>query len=125
MATLQLDRVWLNLLATGEAVSAYSAPGRTQTIGVEGEVRTYAGGRRRSVAVEGIHSQWGVTLRLITKPVIDTLESWLGEAVQVRDHRGLILYGVFFQVVPAEARDDILLWDAAIVVNVVTTGGSV
>jgi hypothetical protein len=122
MALVTLDRVWVNQLATGEAVSAFSAPERPRVIGMDGEVRTYAGGRRRSVTAEGVHGQWGGTLRRVTKAVVDTLESWLGETVQVRDHRGLVLYGVFYQVTPIEIRGQNLLWDVALVVNVVTAG---
>jgi len=99
MATLTLTKVWLNLVSTGEAVSAYST-GRSQQYSMDGEVRTYAGGRQRFVGQEGEHGQFTVTLRLLSLAQVTQLRGWTGRTVLFRDRRGQLMYGVFTQVTP-------------------------
>lgn len=119
MATLVLRKLFVNLVATGEAVSAQSAPGREPTNSADGETRTYAGGRRRSIAREGVKGTYSFTLRLIPRADVDTLTSWMGHLVQVRDDRGRRFYGTFFDVVEVERRGT-ALFDVPIVLQVVT-----
>ena len=119
MATVLLDRVWINLVSTGAAVSAFTAD-RGRVHAMEGDVRTYAGGRRRAITVEGIQEQFACTLRQLSAATVATLVEWMGQAVQVRDHRGMLIVGVFFAVIPIEQIEP-TIWDAAIVVRVVST----
>jgi hypothetical protein len=119
MATLQLDRVWVNHLPDGAAVAAYSAVERTRSYSQAGEVRTYAGGRQRSITSAGTAGTFGFTLRLLTSASIDTLVSWIGQTVQVRDARGQRFFGVFYAVEVTEQRDAPTLYDVALTVNVV------
>lgn len=95
MALLALDKVWINRLDTGEAISAPSAPDRGQTFATQLEVRTYANGRRRSISARG--EQGTLTFRLVpvSRDTKDLLRTWAGVAVQVRDNRGQKWYGVF------------------------------
>lgn len=118
MATLTLDKVWINHLPDGAAVSANSAIGRTLSHEIDGEVRTYAGGRRRAVATVGRMTTFEFVLRSVTTTTIDTLQSWLGETVQVRDARGQLYVGVFFSIDVAEFRVP-TLYDVAVSLRVV------
>jgi hypothetical protein len=119
--TLSLDRVWINLLSTGEAVSAYSSD-RSFAFETDGEVKTYAGGRRRSLTSEGVQTQFGFTLHDLTQTSLDTLVSWIGLPVQIRDKRGQLFNAVFHRVTPQEIRNSFTLWDAAIAARVVHVG---
>lgn len=95
MATLTLDKVWINRMDTGEAISAPSAPGRGQNFTMQLDVRTYANGRRRSIAVQGEQGTLTYSLRPVSQATKDLLRSWAGTTVQVRDNRGQKWYGVF------------------------------
>jgi len=102
MATLTLSKIFVNLIDTGEAVSGNSDPSRTQQHDMDGEVRTYAGGRQRSITREGVRGSFGFTLLQLTKANVDTLTSWIGQTVQVRDHRGQRFHGVYYAIAVGE-----------------------
>ena len=104
MATLQLDRVWVNRMDTGEAVSAYSS-GRGRQVAVEGEVRTFAGGRQRSITSAGRRGSMAFTLVYLTSAQVAQLESWVGLEVMYRDHRGQRFVGVFFELDSKEYKE--------------------
>lgn len=120
MAVLTLVRVWINLMATGAAVSAASAPGREEEYEVPGEVRTYASGRRRSITRAGEEGRYTVTLLLLTRAQVETLKSWLGLEVQARDTRGRRFVGVFRSLQPREVRDRDR-YHCTVAIDVVTT----
>jgi hypothetical protein len=113
MASLLLTRVWVNLLATGAAVAAQSTE-RSREYKKKVEVRTYAGGRQRAVTADGAPTQFAFTLRLLTWTQVETLISWIGLPVQVRDHRGTRYFAVFDAVVPIEVPNESTLWDAQV-----------
>lgn len=119
IATLQLTSVWVNLLPTGEAVAANSAPERPQLREMDGAVDTYAGGRQRAITTDGVKGRWGMTLVNLPLSTVLTVESWLGRTVQVRDHRGQRVFGTFFSVNRIEWKEP-LLYSVAIVVQVLT-----
>jgi hypothetical protein len=97
MAMIELNKLWINLLSTGQAIAAPSL-GNESVSGVDGSVRTYAGGRQRYVAREGVGGQLQRTLRLRSASVAALLESWVGQTVLVRDARGQRWWGVFSKV---------------------------
>lgn len=105
MATLTLDRFWVNLMSDGSAVAAFTEPKRTRRTSVVGDVRTYAGGRRRAVSAEGVEVTYDVTLVRLTDAQAKTLESWLGRPTQIRDHRGQRYVGTFFTLTVSEHPD--------------------
>lgn len=119
MSMLTLDKLWITLASTGQSIAAPSI-GNESVSGLDGEVRTYAGGRQRSVAREGIGGQLDRTLRLRTSTIADLLESWVGQTVMVRDARGQWWWGVFFKV-SRKAVKGTTTYDLAITVNLVTT----
>lgn len=115
---LVLTKVFVNLMVTGQAVSAQSTA-RTRSLEQAGEVRTYAGGRQRAITQEGLHQQFGLTLLLVTAATVDTLVGWIGQTVQIRDHRGQRFFCVFHQVVPVETKRP-TQWHVTIVAREVT-----
>jgi len=97
MAILLLTKLWVNRLDTGEGVSAYSTD-RGRGHSNDGEVRVYAGGRRRAIISAG---ESGVfKFKMVDVPTVDmeTLREWKGAVVEVRDHRGQRFVGTYFQV---------------------------
>lgn len=119
MAQLDLTKVWINLMATGAAVSAYSAPARSRQHDQTGNVRTYAGGRQRSITQVGEHGAFSFTLRDVSLTTIDTLRLWIGLSVQVRDHRSQRFFGVYYAVPITEAREP-TLYDVTIALQTIT-----
>ena len=119
MATLTLGKLWINVFATGEAVSGYSAD-RGEELDLEGGVRTYAGGRRRAYTVAGDIGSFDFTIRDVTKANVDLLKSWRGILVQVRDHRGQRFVGIFRKVKPVEVKADINLYDVQLQLETVS-----
>ncbi len=97
MATLTLKCEWFNLVDTGEGINACTLD-RDEEHVTSGDVRTYAGGRRRSITQEGVERQLSLTLVKVSTVDLQKLESWCGRAVQYRDHRGRRIFGVFFKI---------------------------
>jgi hypothetical protein len=120
MATLTLTAVWVNLVATGQAVSGVSGRGRAESYEYPGEVRTYAGGRRRSITSAGELGSYGVSLFNVPRSTVETLRTWAGQTVQVRDNTGRRFVGVFFKVDVADPPPGLSLWDCSFALNVVT-----
>lgn len=120
MATLVLTKLFINLMSTGQAVSAQTAPGRSLSYEIPGEVRTYAGGRQRSISGDGLGAAFGFTLRLVPRATVDTLVSWQGQTVQIRDHLGQRFFSVFHSVTPIEVRGVTGSWDVSISAHMVT-----
>jgi hypothetical protein len=123
MATVTLAKVFVNLLETGEYITAFST-GRSRAYGIPGEVRSYAGGRQRAVTRAGTSTTFAVTLRDLTLAQVTTLEEWAGHAVLVRDHRGQSFTGVYFGVAVDEDYGPVL-YDASIEVRSLTVEAGV
>lgn len=102
MTVLALQRLWLNRMDTGEAVSGASARDRTQAFSMELAVRTYANGRRRAIGTVGEVGEIPYTLQMADLATVSRLRTWVGINVQVRDHRGQKWFGVFAGLAVAE-----------------------
>ncbi len=96
MVMISLDRTWVNLVSTGASVSAYTGRGRSRQYQQTGAVQQFAGGRFRAISTEGIGGSQTFTLRDVNDADLETLKSWIGQAVLVRDNRGRKMYGTFF-----------------------------
>lgn len=120
MATLILDKLWVNLLATGQAVSAYSARDREEAYTVPGETRTYAGGRRRSVTSAGQLGRYKFVLRQLTRTDVETLRGWCGQTVQIRDNKGRRFFAVYYGIDIAEWKDLSAFYDVSLSADAVT-----
>jgi hypothetical protein len=119
MAMLILDRVWINLMGTGEALAAFSAD-RQPKASVQGEVRTYGGGRRRSVTQVGVTDTIAFVLRRMTTAQRDQLREWLGQEVMYRDYRGQRAVGVLFDLDVREYKAERDLYDVGTTLHHVT-----
>jgi hypothetical protein len=119
MATLTLTALWINLVATGAAVSAQSAPDRNEAYVSPVNVLTYAGGRRRAITGPGEAGSYAFTLRMASRTSVETLRLWVGQTVQVRDNFGRRFFGVYGTLGIKEWRDG-TFWDVDIVLTVVT-----
>lgn len=122
MVVLTLTKLWINLLATGDSLSATTNE-RGLQVESAGEVRTYAGGRRRFIAREGVSVTFTVTLRNLTLTQVQTLQGWVGQAVQIRDHRGQLFNAVYTGVRVSEYKS--LRYDATIEAHTITVADGV
>lgn len=123
MTILNLDKLWLNRMDTGEAISA--ASGRTPSSGysIDGQVRTYASGRRRAISTEGLQVEVERTLVALDYDTKELLITWQGALVQLRDYRGGKWYGVFFAVAVGEyMRPDLYQATITLLGTTVTEG---
>lgn len=118
MAAIELTKLWINLLSTGQGV-AFPSLGTDSDLGVAGTVRTYAGGRQRYVSREGRGGQLERTLRLVSQRLCEVLESWIGQTVMLRDARGQWWWGVFSKVTRRAVKGS-TLYDVTIGVELVT-----
>lgn len=98
MATLNLTKTFVNLLASGAAVSGQTGRGRGEGYAAPGEVRTFAGGRRRSIVSAGELGSYEFTMLRLTRTDVETLRQWVGQTVQVRDNKGRRFFGVYYEV---------------------------
>lgn len=98
MVSVDLDRTFVNLVSTGELVSAYTGRGRSREFETEGSVQPFAGGRFRSIAMEGLAGRQVFMLRDVSEDDIETLKGWIGETVLVRDNRGRRMFGTYYKV---------------------------
>lgn len=98
MATLTLDKTWVNLVSTGVGISGNMIGEMPSSFEMDGEVQIFAGGRQRSIASEGEKGTYAFRLYGLTLATIDTLRLWKGQAVLVRDTRGQAAYGVIYRV---------------------------
>lgn len=120
MTTLLLQKLWLNRLDTGEAIAGASGRQPSTGYAMDGQVRTYASGRRRAVSTEGLKVEVQRTMVALDYPTKETLISWLGSSVQLRDYRGNKWFGVFFEISVGEyMRPD--LYQATITLQSTTT----
>lgn len=98
MATITLGQTYINLLSTGEYVSAFTSRGRQRSYQGRGNAEGFAGGRYRSISEEGVAGSQTFTLRDVTVTQLDTLISWIGQTVLVRDNRGRRMFGTYYNV---------------------------
>jgi hypothetical protein len=96
VTVLALNRLWLNLVATGEGVSGTSNRRKTQEFGVGGQIVKGANGRLRGTSVAGETGEFPYTYMLASAAVRDKLRGWQGQLVLARDHRGQKWYGMYF-----------------------------
>jgi hypothetical protein len=124
MATLTLTKTFITLVATGTSVSGQTARDRGEKYEIAIDVRTYAGGRSRAVSQVGEVGTYTTTLILVPRATVDTLRSWEGLLVQVRDHKGRQFFGVFNSITVAEYVSR-MSWDVTLTLTTVTFDPSV
>ncbi len=119
MAMLILDKLWINLIDTGQGLAMFSTPGKQLSRSMKGEVRQYAGGRQRSIVSKGIKGSFSFNLEDVTQTQLDKLESWLGQTVVVRDTRGRRFFGVLFDYTVTD-RHNPTYYSVSLTLNEVT-----
>lgn len=119
MTTLTLTKLFVNLLSTGAFVAAQSDSRSAQYTNA-GEVKQLAGERLRSVTVAGERGTFSFVLLDVPVADVDTLRSWKGQTVQVRDDRGRVFFGVYHEVTPTDVRDKKTQYNVAIALKTVT-----
>ena len=102
MASVTLNKLWINLLSTGEGIAGASNRGKSYGAEVDLSVRTYANGRRRAIATAGIKREIPYTLVALDLATKIKLESCIGQSIQVRDNRGQKWFGTFAGVSTSE-----------------------
>jgi hypothetical protein len=117
MATLLLSKTWINLFTTGASVTAWRSGGDGDAQASAGEVHTYAGGRQRAITAEGAQATWSFTLVGMTVAATDTLRSWMGQTVVVRDNRGRRLFGVLFECPRTPWKEQLDTYDVEVTIR--------
>ncbi len=81
MAVVNLETAWVNLASDlSQNLALWSADWSDERA-VVGEVRTYAGGRRRVVSRVGTRRDLTVTFPAITSAQLETLVGWAGQVI--------------------------------------------
>jgi hypothetical protein len=124
IATLTLRKTFVNLVATGAAVSGQTGRDRPEDYEIPLEVRMYAGGRRRSITSAGEAGTYSFVLLLIPRTSVELLRSWQGQLVLVRDHKGRRFYGVYGKIGVTEIVSR-ATWNVAITLSTVTVDDGV
>jgi len=96
MAILTLSKTWINRMDDPSTLrGCYTKRGRERNLGTDGEVRTYANGRRRNIVQDGIKETLSFVLLRQSVQDVDQLETWLDAVVQIRTFNGVRIWGVF------------------------------
>src|SRR5690349_4838281 len=119
MASITLTQTYINLVSSGALVAAYTARGRQRAYQGTGSTEPFAGGRFRSISTEGVAGSQVFTLRDVTDAQLDTLISWIGETVLVRDFRGRRMFGTYYNISYSD-RMKAGVYDVQITLNEVT-----
>ncbi len=120
MTILQLNRLWLNRMDTGEGISGASGRMPSTSYAMDGAVRTYSSGRRRAFSTTGLKVEVPRQMVALDYATKELLVTWLGVYCLMRDYRGGKWHGVFYDVAVSEyMRSD--LYAATITLLVTTT----
>lgn len=102
MVAVVLNKLWVNLVSTGEGISGASNRGKTYTAERSLDRREFANGRMRLIGAKGIKRDLPYALVAVSLPTKDHLEDWIGQLVQVRDIRSQKWFGGFAGVTVSE-----------------------
>lgn len=106
MASITLTRTWITLADDLTQSVVVDATDRSRTQQVQGQVRQYAAGRLRFITQVGQSASLPLTFRTQDRDLIDTLTSWIGQLVLIRDPRGRAEWGVFSAVQEQDLAPD-------------------
>ena len=105
MASVTLSGVFLNeaddlddYLSFDSAISVDASDSE------EGELRDYAGGRRRYIGTDNNFASVNLQFSYVSKASREKLETWPGVTLLYRDGRGRMFYGVFTTLRASEVR---------------------
>jgi hypothetical protein len=98
MASVTLDRMWVNLASDPSQYLTLSHAKWTAQDSVQGEVRQYASGRLRTVLHGGSVGTQSFSFLTDDLSVVLLLKAWKGQTVCLRDHRGRREFATFLAV---------------------------
>jgi hypothetical protein len=96
VADVTLSRLWLHRADDLETFLTFDAFTISPVTAKIGSVRTLAGGRRRAVSRPGISTVLAVAVVATDRDSRETLESWIGTPLLLRDARGRKVWGTYF-----------------------------
>jgi len=97
MATLDLSKVFINLMVDGSYVPAQTLD-RKRSSAIDGSVKTYGLGRRRGLSVLGDQGVVDLSLTMVATSDLALLERWKGQSVQIRTNIGTLFVGLYWKV---------------------------
>ena len=93
--TVLFEDAWLTDVANPSVSVHASFPERGSNPAIAGEVRFYAGGRRRVITSANRSATFPLTLQLLSDADLDLLDSWAGRVLLLRDGAGRRVWGTF------------------------------
>lgn len=116
MATLTIDRIWINLAVSGadDYVKGLRDASESDSRSSVGRIVQYTGGRQRGITQKGVATGWSFTLRGVTAADTDKLASWIGQTVLVRDNRGRKVWGFYLAVPRVPWKEQLDLYDVSL-----------
>jgi len=91
---------WITDLATSTSVQVYKTE-RTEQDSLDVQVRNYAGGRRRIISTPARVRLSALTFRRVSVADVETLRTWRGRILLLRDAQGWRRWGTYADIVPA------------------------
>lgn len=112
MASVSLTEVWVHDADDpSDYVTSDGFGEGGPTDSVVGEVRRYAQGRRRAVRRAGRTRRYRRTFPAVSDEWIDWMDDHIGSTVMVRDPKGRLFFGVFWEIdipdLPGGAAPDV------------------
>lgn len=116
MTTTNLRNLWIHNAAnySDNIEFEYYRPVR-EDLDTEGDVRRYAGGRKRSIRRAGKLRTLTVDLRFVTRAQLESLRKLQGKLIMLRDNKGRVVFGVYHDINIDDRRTD---KDAGVTLNI-------
>lgn len=105
MASVDLDRVWLNQVSDLTVSVSFFSSDRSDDRSTRGEVRTYTNGRLRLVTRVGSSQSLSVTGRNLSADQVAQLDDWRGTLLLLRDVWGRAVYGAYLDISVTDYTD--------------------
>lgn len=99
MASVSLSELWVHEAANlAVSVTTYGFAQEDESRSSPGQVRTYAGGRRRLVTMPGVATSLQVTFPVCSRVTVAWLRARVGTTVLLRDPYGRVEWGVYLSL---------------------------
>lgn len=120
MAQVILDKLWLHLADDLGTYLALPVQPVAETDAADAEVRRYGRGRDVLVVRPGQTRTIPITLRRVSWADLQTLRSWTGRLLMLRDLNGRKAFGVYRQVDATDVRAEQLAETVSLTFQTVT-----
>ena len=98
MASVTLDSIWMHDADDHTDFVRARAGSINVVSGADGQVRTYAGGRQRLIRGPAQPRTMSVTMSNIERDAVNDIEQRRGTVQMLRDGRGRVVFGAFFDL---------------------------